>query len=71
MDGIHESTHLSDALALRPKEAAKRLGISPRKLWDLTQPRGPIRVVRVGSCCLYPVEALRAWLNEQANSTGG
>jgi hypothetical protein len=52
-------------MALRPKDAAKALGIGQRKLWDLSHPRGPIPCVRVGGCCLYPVEGLRAWLNEQ------
>ncbi len=59
------------ALALRPREAAKALGISERMLWSLTTPRGTIQSVRVGSCVLYPVTGLRAWLDRQATSEGG
>ncbi len=56
-------------LALRPREAAKALGISERMLWSLTAPRGPIQSVRVGSCVLYPVTGLQAWLDRQAQAT--
>src|SRR5581483_5099992 len=41
-------THLSPPLALRPREAAKALGISARHLWQLTKD-GHIPCVRVGS----------------------
>ncbi len=57
------------ALALRPREAAKALGISERMLWSLTAPRGRIQSVRVGSCVLYPVTGLQAWLDRQAQAT--
>ncbi|MBI1303547.1 MAG: hypothetical protein GC172_07130 [Phycisphaera sp.] len=57
------------ALALRPREAAKALGISERMLWSLTAPRGTIQSVRVGSCALYPVTELQAWLDRQAQAT--
>lgn len=53
-------------LALRPKDAAKALGIGQRKLWELSQPRGPIPCVRVGCCVLYPYHLLQAWLAQQA-----
>lgn len=53
-------------LALRPRDAARALGIGQRKLWELSQPRGPIPCVRVGACVLYPVPLLEAWLAEQA-----
>lgn len=56
-------------LALRPREAAKALGISERMLWSLTAPRGTIQSVRVGSCVLYPVTGLQAWLDRQAQAT--
>ena len=39
---------LASPLALRPREAAKALGISPRLLWQLTKD-GHIPCVRVGS----------------------
>ena len=54
------------ALALRPREAAKALGISERMLWSLTAPRGAIPAVRIGTCVLYPVTGLQAWLDRQA-----
>lgn len=53
-------------LALRPKDAARALGIGQRKLWELSQPRGSIPSVRVGACVLYPTDELRAWLSAQA-----
>ncbi len=56
----------STALALRPREAAKALGISERMLWSLTAPRGAIPAVRIGTCVLYPVTGLQAWLDRQA-----
>ena len=56
----------STALALRPREAAKALGISERMLWSLTAPRGTIPAVRIGTCVLYPVSGLQAWLDRQA-----
>ncbi len=57
-------------LALRPKDAAKALGIGQRKLWELSQPRGPIPCVRVGVCVLYPYHMLQTWLAEQAAKGG-
>jgi len=57
------------ALALRPREAAKALGIGERMLWSLTAPRGKIQSIRVGSCVLYPVTGLQAWLDRQAQAT--
>ena len=56
----------STALALRPREAAKALGISERMLWSLTAPRGTIPAVRIGTCVLYPVTGLQTWLDRQA-----
>lgn len=53
-------------LALRPKDAAKVLGISPRLLWSLTN-RCEIPHVRLGRTVLYPVDELRRWLSEQSN----
>jgi len=58
-----EGFYLSDRLALRPKEAAKTLGISERALRSLL-PELP--VVRRGRIVLLPVQALQAWLLEQA-----
>lgn len=53
------------ALALRPREAALALGISPRLLWQLTKD-GHIPHKRIGhgkrKTILYSVAELRAWL---------
>jgi excisionase family DNA binding protein len=58
-------------LALRPREAAKALGISTRHLWQLTKD-GSIPHVRVGRrAVLYPVDELRAWLSRQAAKPEG
>jgi excisionase family DNA binding protein len=65
----------SSTLALRPREAAKALGISARHLWQLTKD-GYIPCVRVGSgtrkTVLYPLAELQAWLTRQtAQANGG
>lgn len=56
---------LNVTLSLRPKDAAKALGIGQRKLWELTK-AGVIPSVKAGTCTLYPVEELRAWLSAEA-----
>jgi excisionase family DNA binding protein len=61
-------------LALRPREAATALNISPRLLWQLTKD-GHIPCVRIGTgkrkSVLYPVDALQQWLSTQAAKGGG
>ena len=52
-------------LALRPKEAAKALGISERLLWSRTS-TGEIPCVRIGRTVRYPVAVIERWLAEQA-----
>lgn len=63
----------SPTLALRPREAAQSLNISPRLLWQLTKD-GHVPCVRVGGgkrkTVLYPVDALQAWLRERAANGG-
>ena len=62
-------TDAATPLALRPRNAAKALGISPRLLWQLTKD-GHIPCVRVGSgkrkTVLYPLADLQAWLTRQS-----
>jgi len=69
------ATQSIESLALRPREAAKALGISARTLWGLTAPRGPIPCLRVGhgkrQTVLYPVAELQAWMSRQAEATKG
>ena len=59
------TTPAADRLAYRPKEAAVALGISPRKLWELTN-IGAIPHVRLGRSIVYPISLLEKWLAEQA-----
>jgi excisionase family DNA binding protein len=67
-------TDIPSPLALRPRAAAKALGISPRLLWQLTKD-GHIPCVRVGSgkrrTVLYPLAELQAWLTRQAAPAKG
>jgi excisionase family DNA binding protein len=58
---------LANRLALRPDEAAEALGISERTLRRL---RPKLPCVREGGAVLYPVEALRRWLEERAEAQG-
>ena len=62
-----------DRLSLRPREAAKALGISPRTLWTLTK-AGKIPALQLGDgprkVYLYPTEALKAWLNDSSKVGG-
>ncbi len=61
----HSSPSDPPRLALRPKEAAKALGIGSRLLWLETN-KGSIPHTRIGRCVVYPVAALEAWLAKEA-----
>jgi len=61
-----EST--TDRLALRPKEAARALGIFDRLLWTKTN-MGEIPHLRIGKRVVYPVAALERYLAEQTKVT--
>ncbi len=52
-------------LLLSAREAARALSISPRSLWSLTAPRGPIRCVRLAGRVLYNPETLRLFIVHQ------
>lgn len=54
-------------LALRPKDAAKALGVSPRTLWAWTS-EGAIPHIRRGKAILYPTAVLNRWLDEQVSA---
>ena len=56
---------LTPTLALRAREAAKALGISPRMLQKLTH-AGEVPHLHLGKAVLYPVRDLERWLSEQA-----
>jgi len=74
MNGTPDLLTAARRLALRPAEAAKALGISPRLLWQLTHD-GLIPSVRLGTgrrkCVLYSVAELEAWLSRQAEAEKG
>ncbi len=53
-------------LLLKPRDAARLLAISERKLWQLTNCR-EIPAVRIGRAVRYSHAALRAWT--EARST--
>jgi excisionase family DNA binding protein len=61
-------------LALRPREAARMLGVSPRTLWEWTR-AGIVQCVRVGTgkrkTVLYDVRTLQAWLTRQSAQAKG
>jgi len=57
-------------LALRPREAARALGVSERTLWALTK-RGDVPHVRIGRRVLSPLDLLRTWLAERATAKAG
>lgn len=58
------------SLALRPREAAKALGVSERLLWDWTH-NSDIPHARIGRTILYPVDGLREWLSRQVRPVEG
>jgi len=57
-------------LAMRPREAAKAIGLSERTLWTLTN-QGKIPHIRLGRAVLYPVDTLCEWLAEGSRIGGG
>ncbi|MCP5058185.1 MAG: helix-turn-helix domain-containing protein [bacterium] len=58
-----EPLNLDDRLALRPKEAARALGMSERKFREI---QSELPRVRLGGVILFPKRALEAWLEAQA-----
>jgi len=59
------TTSAHHSILVRPLVAARLLGISPRKLWELTN-RGQIPCVRIGRALRYSVPALETWVAEQS-----
>jgi len=53
-----------NALAVRPREAARMLGISLRYLQELTH-NGEIPHIKLGRATLYAVDDLREWLRSR------
>jgi hypothetical protein len=64
-------SNLDPVLSLRPRDAAKALGIGTRKLWELTADRtSGIPHFRLGKAVLYPVRELQDWLAEHSAKGG-
>jgi excisionase family DNA binding protein len=59
-----------EKLSLRPRQAAKAIGVSERTLWTWTH-NGEVPHIRMGKAILYPVDALRRWLEALVNGQGG
>jgi hypothetical protein len=60
-----------DPLSVRPKQAARMLGLSERKLWEITADQASgIPHLKLGRATLYPVDLLRDWLAAQAGKGG-
>ncbi|NOS99419.1 MAG: DNA-binding protein [Phycisphaerales bacterium] len=58
-------------LGLRPVDAARAIGVSPRKLWEVTADKSSgIPHVRLGKCVVYPVGPLTEWLAARAAANG-
>ena len=62
-------TDATEPLALRPREAARAIGISERTLFSWTK-SGSVPHVKIGRAVLYPVESLKRWLAEQSQQGG-
>ncbi|QDT15086.1 helix-turn-helix domain-containing protein [Alienimonas californiensis] len=56
---------------LTPREAADVLGISERKLRDVTVPHGNLPRVMVGRCVRYRPAALEAWAAGREEAAAG
>lgn len=58
-----------DPLALRPRDAAAALGISPSTLERLRK-TGQIPHIKIHNVVLYRVDSLRQWLKEREEFSG-
>lgn len=55
---------LAGPLLVPPREAAPLLGVSERKLWELTK-SNTVPHLRIGRKVLYSPRALAAWVDRQ------
>jgi len=72
MEAMNTTTLTTDRplrLLLTPRESAAALGLCEKTLWSLTDPRGPIRCVRIGRAVRYAPADLSEWV-ESAKSAG-
>lgn len=61
-----DGTPSQERLTVNRREAAAMLGISERLLWTWTNAR-QIPHIRIGARVLYPLAALRQWLEDQTD----
>ena len=61
----------AEPLAVAARLAAQMISVSPRTLWALTAPRGPIPAARVGRRVVYRIDDLRAYLRHLAEESAG
>ena len=59
----------TDPLLMRPTEAARTLGISRSRIYELIR-SGVLPSVRVGSSVRIPVAELRMWITSQLMRSG-
>jgi hypothetical protein len=60
-----KNAHIAAALLLTARDAAQRLAVCEKTLWNLSQPRGPIPVVRIGRAVRYAVADLELFIRDQ------
>ena len=60
-----------EPIAVRPAEAAKMLGISRTKVYELAARDDFGGAFKVGGCTLISVEAMKNWVNDQVRRQGG
>ena len=59
-----------EQLLLSPRDAAKVLGISERKLWGMTfQSEERFPYVRLGRLVRYPLAELEKWISENKETS--
>lgn len=59
-----------EPIAVRASEAARLLGISKPKLYELTHREDFTAAFRCGGCTLFSVEGLRSWVEKQTEKEG-
>jgi len=60
-----ESHSTKPKLLLTARETAGAMGISPRTLWMLTAPRGPLPTVRIGRRVFYRPQDVNEFIQNQ------
>lgn len=64
------NTELATITLLSREDAAKRLNISPRTLWNYTAPRGKLPAVRIGRTLRYSVADLEEFVGDRTVRPG-